>query len=575
MAEERLTWFGVTYDLSDMTALGDSTPSTSSNQSFGNIALLKNYDYSKRYMTLEHNFTLLDGVQPEINESVEDVAFFSDELADANGEFTTNPTVTVNFTTYHSSFALTLYFDEEHPLKVRVQWYRDALKITDKTYDVTDPIQIIPTDVELYNKIVIEFVKVLPYHYAKLYAVRYGVVVEWDESNLKKGTIVQELNRISEKIPINTLSFEVVDVNHGLNFGNVDGVHKYYQRNQEMTPYELVNGERINFGKFYLSKFSSEKNLGKMTSVSVMGILDAIQFNSGGVYPNGTSAGNLIRAIFDTAKIENYSIDSETENTIVYGSLPPMSCRNALKEVLFACNSVIDTSTDPVSIYKYKRSVSSEIPRSMKFSTKITKNKYVSGVEIKFDTYTLSQETSEALKDSYDAGEHTAILSTPYSNITVSGATLESATPYRVTFTCAEDSEVIISGQKYEKTQASVVQNAPYIEPGEVESVKTFTAKLCNAKTATSLAALLLDYLSKEKLIFNISQLAVDNDMNGGANIENPVARYRGFLGWYNKRTFDLTGGYTDTAQLYGNYIEDDMYYYTGTELYANNSVII
>lgn len=575
MANERLTWFGVTYDLSDRTALGDSTPTTDDNKSFGNIGLLKNYDYSQRYMTLEHNFTLLDGVQPEINSEVQDVAFFSDEISDEDGYFINNPTVEIDFTIYHSSFALTLYFDEEHPLQVRIRWFRDDLQLVNKLYDVTDPIQVIPTDVELYNKIIIEFVRTLPYHYAKMYSIRYGVVVEWDETNLKKGTIVQELNRISEKIPINTMSFEVVDVNHGLNFGNIDGVHKYYQRNQEMVPYELVNGQRIEFGKYYLNKFSSEKNLGKMTSVSAMGLLDTIQFNGGGVYNSGVSAKTLIDAIFEMAKIENYTIDEETANTILYGALPPMNCRNALKEVLFACNSVIDTSQDPMRIFKYKRSVSHELTRATKFSTKITKNTYISGVEVKFNNYALAEEPSDALKNTYEPGTYTVVLNTPYTEYTITGGTLISTSAYLVTFSCAEAGEVIIQGKKYDSSEASAVINAPYIEPGEVANIKTFTSKLCNAKTASNLAETLLDELSKERLIFNIQHIAVDNDMNGGADIENPVAKYKGFLGWYNKRTFDMTGGFIDNAQLYGNYVENELYYFTGTELYSGENIII
>ena len=76
--DERFTNFYVEYQLIDTSAVEDSSPSTDNNQSFGDIERLKDNKPFTDYMTLEHNYSLLDGSPIEFpDESPTDVVYYS------------------------------------------------------------------------------------------------------------------------------------------------------------------------------------------------------------------------------------------------------------------------------------------------------------------------------------------------------------------------------------------------------------------------------------------------------------------------------------------------------------------
>ena len=136
MANNRLTEFGLTYDMSDITALKDSNPTTSFNKAFADISLLKDDKINSGQMTLEHNYSILDGEQEEFDDEPETIAFFTSEMSDENGEFETNPTIVVNFTEMHSSYALTLNFIDDYPLQIKCEWYQGSEIVLRNTYTV-------------------------------------------------------------------------------------------------------------------------------------------------------------------------------------------------------------------------------------------------------------------------------------------------------------------------------------------------------------------------------------------------------------------------------------------------------
>ena len=89
--------FYIQYNQFDTTALADALETTTFNSTFGNMALLKSGAVPKKYMTLEEDFTVLDGTFVEMPDTPTDIAFWSNIVSDANGNFATNPTFTIQF----------------------------------------------------------------------------------------------------------------------------------------------------------------------------------------------------------------------------------------------------------------------------------------------------------------------------------------------------------------------------------------------------------------------------------------------------------------------------------------------
>ena len=572
---DRWTNFEVVYDLEDATAKNDAQFSTTSNISQGNVDDLVEDDITgSNFITLEQNHSVLDGSLTEY--SSDRIVYYSSTMSDENGEFSTNPTITVNFSTLHSSYALTLYFLPEHPIEMRVTWKQFGIIQYSKIFEVNADKYVVNKDVPLYDELVIEFIKTLPNHNVKLNHLQFGVTLLWDENNIKNGTVVQERNRLSDKISINTLNFEVIDVTNDMNFGNSEGMYKYYQNAQSIKPYEIINGERISLGRFYLDKFSSDNNLGKMSAVSVIGLLDTIQFNEGSIY-NGVRAGVLLEQIFGIAGIEDYEIDTDTYNQLLYGTLKPMSCRNALQAILFACNSIVDTlDPDTVKIKKSSKSIVGAITRDVKFSTKVTEAEYVTSVELEYTTLTASNDLTEALKGDYPAGTHTVIFTKPFRNLTINTGTLDEVSTYYAVFTIPQDSNVIISGYGYIEDTTKLSKQRELIDPGKRLLTKRFSTSLCSASRATELLNILLDYYTTNVITIDVKYLADDIQMDSLIQIENNRKEFNNYIGQYTKRTFDLTGGFIDNASLLGYFDISDTQIKAGNgELFADDNRII
>lgn len=588
--DERYTNFYLNYDIQDVTAARDSHFTTSdSQQYFTNIDKLvakESPDIQFPRFTFEHNFNVLDGslFPMEEDEDVEVVIpYFTSVLSDENGEFETNPSITIDFTRPHSSFAFMFYFLEDYPLEMELTFWDDTNNLINRYTIYPDSLTYTTFgDIYGYQKILIVFKKTLPKRYIKLKYIKYGTVITWDETNVQNASVVQQTDRLSKSLSIDTLSFTVIDVEGKLNVGNAAGMHKYFQRNQIMYPYEEVidadgNKTTVQLGKYYLKTFSENTNLGKMSAQSYLGLMDDITFYGGEVY-NGTLAGTVIEKIFETMELEEYVIDEETYNTPLYGTITPKSCRKALNEVLFAVHSVIDShDLDNVIIKKSTAIQRPDLVKNQKFSTSTKKNDYVYGVDVKYTTYTIADERKEVAKGTYSAGTYTLYFTQPYSSLIINTGTIDTQSTYSVTFTVDTDSEVVISGYAYTTATSIARVTHDSLQAGQKESISTYSTALCSGEQALKLAKQLLDYLSFD-LTINVKMLADDNKMDDFHIIENPVDRFNNYYGMFTKRTLNLTGGFIDTATLIGSTVVEPIYGFARTsnyELYAGSETII
>ena len=563
----RRTEFGIKYDLSDVKAANDAELTPTHQKSFADIDLLLEDIPFYNQMTLEHNYCVLDGEQDEFDDSPDNVSYFSDTMSDEDGNFSVNPTLIIDFTATHSSVGLTFRFVETYPSKINVKWYQDSALLYNGTYNVTELEQIIIQPIQNYNHIEVTFLKTaIPYRYIKLCFLRFGILLNWNELTVKTAKLVQQQDILSKQLPINSLTFDIVDTKGDTSIGNKDGIQQFFQKSQAMFPYEIIDGNVIQLGKYYLDKFSNEKVLTKINAVSIIGLLDEIQFEEGLMY-NGETAKNVIDSIMQVAGIEDYDIDAITQAQLLYGTITPTSCRNALQQVLFACGSIIDvTDVEKIHIKKMSSVVTNNITKQAKFSTKVTKTSYVSGVKVKYNLYSLDeQNTGTSLtKGIYPAGTNKIVYNEPHVNYAITVGTITDSSLYYVIFTLAEESEIEITADSYLKVENSIQSDRPFIEAGESVNVVEVSTNLCNYATAKELSTKLLEYYGY-RLELNVKHLAFDNVMNYSHVIENIRPAMDNYIAMYTQRSLDLAGGMIDTAKLIG-YFDDSSYYYYATD---------
>lgn len=570
----RKTEFFVDYNLYDTTALEDGTPESTSNAAFADIDLLNENPDAGVYATLEHNFFVLDGSREEFPDTPDNLAYFSAGQSGDTGEFSQGQSVTVQFTENHTSIGVTLHFLEEYPLELNIEWYDlGGAKIAEATYYPDSLDYFCENQVEEYGKIVITFVETLPRHNVKLQYIEYGTMITWGSDTVTSGKLTNDTDPISDKIKTDKLTFDFVDRNEEFDIGNISGLHKTFQKRQKMLPYEVIDGVRMPLGVFFLDSNSTTKNVSKMSAIDFKGMLSNTDFKDGQIY-EGVKAGLIIDAIMDTAGISDYVVDDETYNTLLYGTLKIQTCQKALREVLFACGSTVNTAMrENLEIHKSNRLISAKIERSRKFSTTLQTDHYVSDVNVKYTTWTLSGEVSQITKGTYGVGRHTIQLSNPTANMTTNVGTIIKQSPYYVELQIDTDAraDVVISGQKYVGEELAVLSSIENIKSGEVRSTKTFTGTLLDYETAQRVADSILDYYQLQQSI-QTQHISQGEKAGDWIEVENTLVGRGNFVACIESLSTDLTGGFLGTAKYRGYYKLLSDYYYTG-EIYSGEDV--
>lgn len=567
------TNFEVIYDLKDTTALQDSTPSTMDNQPFAAETLLKDNTAFPDYATLEQDYFVLDGTMPELPDAPEGIPFWTSELSDSNGYFAKNPLLTILFSENHTSTGLTFHFVGDAPLQMQIRWYSlDGNMIALKSFQPDGRDYYARNLVENYGRLEIEFQRARPYRYIKLWGIDYGVIVTWGENDIKSASLVEEMDPTSNTLKINKLTFQFVDTGNEFNLANSEGLHKALQKKQHIAPYEIVDGERIYLGRYFLTTPSSQKSIAKMEATDYIGLLDDTDFTAGRVY-NGEPAGNVLADIFAGTDIP-YQVTDEVAATPLYGWLKIQTRRKALREVLFACGAAAETSRrDDVLIYKPTRLIQADIGRDRKFSTATKQDTYISEISIKYAEYTEGTEEKELVKETtYPAGMNEVKFNSPVSALRISSGEIVEAKTNYITFRLPEAAAVTIYGKQYSKQDITVTSTVPQLKAGENPKAKNFTGTLFNYSQAKVISQAILDYYQLS-LILNIRYLADREQPGQWAAIENTLAGRGGYAAGIESIKTDLTGGYISTAQLRGYYKYTSDFYQTGTELFIDESV--
>lgn len=570
------TGFYCVYGLKDTTALQDSTVTSQYNQEFGNLCQIKDDLESDSYATLEQDFFLLDGSKEELPDMPTDIVFFSNVMSGEDGTFSIPPEVNIGFTENHSSIGITFHFQEDYPLEMKIVWYDIyGIQIAEKNFKVDSLVFFARNQVENYAGVKITFTLAKPYRYVKLRYIEYGTDLIMGEGGMpvKGASLVEETNRISDKIPINKLSYKLIDSEDDFNVGNIAGLHKVLQKRQKMKAYETVNGSSILLGVFFMDSFKTDNNITNISAIDYKGILDDYRFMDGRVY-NGDNAGAVIDEIMAAAGIEDYEVDDDVRSEKLYGWIKIQTCRKALREVLFACGAVIDSSRrDNIRIYRPGRNVQMMIERERKFSTSVYDQEYISDVSIKYSDYTINNEEKQIVKGNYGAGIYTVELSSPARDMVINtGEILKQSYNYvQFKITGNEETEVIITGKKYDKNELTVTESVTEADAGKVRKTVSFSGEVLNTKNSLERAKEILEYY---QLRIGLKTKFLNEKETSGmwGEIQNNNRKYGNYLAEIEKMTTDLTGGFLSTAQLRGYYKLVTDAYFT-TELFSGEEV--
>ena len=445
---------------------------TASESEFNTLAQLQQYNlnFPNYANPCELYSVVLDGTAtafPSVPEQA-NMGLWGNQISNADGIFITPIVLTLTSAGQYSSQGLTLTFDTYNNIycnHLNIKWYRNGQLIVDdgKAMDIDfypdNAFYFCRNQVSNYDKVVITFYSInMPENRLKLRVIDYGYGTFFYGNELRNTKLIQEIDPISTQISINTADF-TLDSKTDMEYS--------FQAKQPLSVY--FNGE-LKATTFVKSAKRQARFLWQIQSEDYIGIMDGIPFY-GGMY-NGKDAYDLLVEIFGVAKVP-YTINEKLKGVLLYGHIPYTTCRDALMQVSFAVQNVIDTSNSAtVNVFELEDDIKQTVPlnRIMQ-GQNFVDDETVTAVEVVVHSYKTITETA----DVYDASESGTgqnifvKFSEPLHDLSITnGAIVQRGTNYAV---INANANCVLTGQKYEHTTQTRRKNNPLVLASEIEKI--------------------------------------------------------------------------------------------------------
>lgn len=248
------------------------------------------YQYGDTYAALELNRWALDGktlIVPT-GEDVQD-GFISSLMSDGEGNFSTPPVITREFSLKHIFPGLTLTFDtrqQEWPLEVTADFYLNGEVVDTQTVSITSVQTTISTTATEVDKVTITFDRCLPYRRPRLENVIYGLNVQFVNKDIVSTQQKHDVDPLSRRLPTETMQFTILDYEHKYDPDNPAGIYAYVDKNSPIEiqfGYELPDGsvEWIKPDNYVLNaKPSAQNNQATFNGTGLIGSLTGTFYKS-------------------------------------------------------------------------------------------------------------------------------------------------------------------------------------------------------------------------------------------------------------------------------------------------------
>lgn len=248
------------------------------------------YQYGDTYAALELNRWALDGktlIVPT-GDDVQD-GFISSLMSDGEGNFSTPPVITREFSLKHIFPGLTLTFDtrqQEWPLEVTADFYLNGEVVDTQTVSITSVQTTVTTTATEIDKVTITFDRCLPYRRPRLENVLYGLNVQFVNKDIVSTQQKHDVDPLSRRLPTETMQFTILDYEHKYDPDNPAGIYAYVDKNSPIKiqfGYELSDGsvEWLKPDNYVLNaKPSAQNNQATFNGTGLIGSLTGTFYKS-------------------------------------------------------------------------------------------------------------------------------------------------------------------------------------------------------------------------------------------------------------------------------------------------------
>lgn len=280
-------------------------------------------------------------------------AFWSTAKSGADCVFVNPPRIVIDFTEQFTATGLALRFSPgagEYCRKITVGWFQGDTMKSGGVYYPTAGSYALENTVEAFDKVVISLDETnLPERRAKLEYIGIGIVREFDGEELTEATFINEINLISDTVPVNTLD---------AHFHSTTDTEYLFQKKQ---PVEAFDGEKL-IGVYYIER--GDQTGARSYSIKCQDAVGTLELDpyKGGLWLQDTPAEDILEDIIGGAF--ELDIAEELKNRTLRGFIPPDGTkRAAVQLVAFALGACVDTAgTAKIKVFLPATGEGEEIP---------------------------------------------------------------------------------------------------------------------------------------------------------------------------------------------------------------------
>ena len=413
--------------------------------------------------------TILDGSQeafPNLPEE-KDMGYWSDSISGEDGRFAVPIVLTLESEGNYSSQGLTLMFDTNNNIfcnSLNIKWFQSETLLADMDFTPNSAFYFCRCQVEYYNKVVITFNSLnMPYNHLKLYSIDYGYGTFFYGRELRNVKVIQEINPISETLPINVCDF------------TLDSKTDMEYSFQAKQPLSVFYNDELKATIFVEKSKRIGKRMWSVNGEDYTGILDGITF-MGGMY-DGQDAYELLDTILTQAKVP-HTITEDLRGVLLYGHIPICSCRDAVRRICFATCTVADTSnSETFDVFFLSKEISQTLEkRRIRQGQSFEDSDRVTEVQISqhnFIPLTTDDDRTEVYKASESGtGENILVeFSEPLHTLNISNGTIiKSGANYAIITT--SNSSCSLWGYHYKDNITVKSIKNPNILASDIENIK-------------------------------------------------------------------------------------------------------
>ena len=392
-------------------------------------------------------------------------------------------------------------YTDDYPRTMQVQWYRDTTLLEDETYTIDSATYFCNTQVTAYNKIVITIGNMTRANrYLKIFNITDGLSRQFYNEEIENVELIEQITNNNEALNINEASLQILPQ-------STAGV--LFQRT---LPFSIYRNDVL-LGKFFVNTSTSnaDKTLYNVKVNDYISILEG-QAYLGGTYSN-TTVSSVVADILGTIP---YTLDATLGAKTISGYLPILNKREALRQVAFCVNALVDTSrSDNIVIKPLPDTVSRTIPKSEIVSIETTEENITTKIELNTTSLVTKKRTEadDLFEGRINGVTTTVIFDSPKFDLSITNGTIV-ASNLNYAIITGTATTTTLTGKEYQQAVSTASKTNPYVVSTDIEKLESYDTTLtCSTPIINNLQ--FVQYKIKSKFKMSTTKVGDLVSLNG------------------------------------------------------------